>query len=93
MYINRENHLQWFAYDWDDQIQYFETQAAAIAWVESQIPLYFDDDDREWDEDVTFLSVGFMTHAVKNFPVKDRDYCDYKLAPLDDDESDRSPNP
>jgi hypothetical protein len=78
----------WFAYDDEDTFHYFDSQAAAIAWVEAQIPLYFDDDEEEWADDVKSLCVGCLTHEIKNFPRKDRDRCDYKLVPVESQSSD-----
>lgn len=74
--------VMWFAYEWDDGFIFFPTQAEAIAYVESQIPLHLDDDNQSWDEDVALLRVGCITHETKAVPVKDRDYCDYKLTPV-----------
>jgi hypothetical protein len=93
MDISTENHLQWFASDCDDEIKYFDTQESAIYWVESQIPLYFDHDDKEWNTDVNFLRVGCMTHAVEPFANNDSDYCDYRLVEIPLEASDRLPNP
>jgi hypothetical protein len=74
--------VMWFAYDWDDRFHYFPNQAEAISWVESQIPLHFDDDEEEWSDDISYLRVGCITHKVKSQPNKDRDYPDYKLVPV-----------
>jgi hypothetical protein len=92
MNISTEDHFRWFAFDWEDEIQYFETQAAAIEWVESQIPLYFDDDDKEWNTDVKFLAIGCMTHAVEPFANNDSDYCDYRLVEIPLQASDPTSN-
>lgn len=74
--------VMWFAYEWDDGFIFFPTQAEAIAYVESQIPLHFDDESCEWDDDAPLLKVGCITHSVKSYRVEGRDHCDYRLMPV-----------
>jgi hypothetical protein len=72
--------VMWFAYEWDDGFIFFPTQAEAIAYVESQIPLHLDDESREWDENVSLLRVGCITHSTKSYQVAGREHCNYYLA-------------
>jgi hypothetical protein len=74
-----DSNEMWFAYDWEDRFRFFLTQAEAITWAESQIPRYFNDDDEEWDDDITYLRVGCLTHQAGSVPNKNQDYCDYQL--------------